>query len=109
MGYVAVLSKAVVDVFASEGFPGLITCWEFYGLLVGAGIGTGIQQLSFNAGALKNSLPAMTIGEPIVAFILGYTLLGEKFQVHGLGWVAMGAALAVMVVSTVFLSRRGVD
>lgn len=109
MGYVAVLSKAVVDIFADGGFSALLTSWEFYGLLAGAAIGTGVQQLSFNAGALKNSLPAMTIGEPIVAFILGYTLLGEKFQVHGPGWFAMAAALIVMVVSTVFLSRRGVD
>lgn len=109
MGYVAVLSKAVVDIFALAGAHGLLTSWEFYGLIAGAAIGTGIQQLSFNAGPLKNSLPAMTVGEPIVAFILGYTLLGEKFQVYGLGWLAMAAALAIMVISTVLLSRRGVD
>lgn len=109
MGYLAVLSKSVVAIFAADGVHGLLTTWEFYGLLACAGIGTGVQQLSFNAGALKSSLPAMTIAEPIVAFVLGYTLLGEKFQVHGIGWAAMGAALVVMVVGTVVLSRRGVD
>ena len=51
----------------------------------------------------------MTIGEPIVAFVLGYTLLAEKFQVQGLGWIAMGVALLVMVASTVVLSRKSVD
>jgi drug/metabolite transporter (DMT)-like permease len=109
MGYLAVLSKAVVAIFTADGIHGLITSWEGYGLLACAAIGTGVQQLSFNAGALKNSLPAMTIGEPIVAFILGYTLLAEKFQVHGLGWIAMAAALWVMVASTVVLSRKSVD
>ncbi|MCI1255499.1 DMT family transporter [Corynebacterium provencense] len=109
MGYVAVLSKAVVDIFTTDGVHGLVTSWEIYGLITGATVGTGIQQLSFNAGALKNSLPAMTIAEPVVAFILGYTLLGEKFQVHGTGWLVMAAALAAMIVGTVVLSRRGVD
>ncbi|AWT25255.1 hypothetical protein Csp1_04340 [Corynebacterium provencense] len=109
MGYVAVLSKAVVDIFTTDGVHGLVTSWEIYGLIIGATVGTGIQQLSFNAGALKNSLPAMTIAEPVVAFILGYTLLGEKFQVHGTGWLVMAAALAAMIVGTVVLSRRGVD
>lgn len=109
MGFLAVLSKSVVAIFTENGAHGLITSWEFYGLLACAAIGTGVQQLSFNAGALKNSLPAMTIAEPIIAFILGYTLLNEKFQVHGLGWSAMAAALAVMIVSTVVLSRKGVD
>lgn len=109
MGYLAVLSKSVVAIFTDDGFHGLITSWEGYGLLACAAIGTGVQQLSFNAGALKNSLPAMTIGEPIVAFVLGYTLLAEKFQVQGLGWIAMGVALLVMVASTVVLSRKSVD
>ena len=109
MGYLAVLSKSVVAIFTDDGLHGLITSWEGYGLLACAAIGTGVQQLSFNAGALKNSLPAMTIGEPIVAFVLGYTLLAEKFQVQGLGWIAMGVALLVMVASTVVLSRKSVD
>ncbi|AGP31764.1 DMT family transporter [Corynebacterium terpenotabidum] len=109
MGYLAVLSKAVVDIFAVDSVHGLLISWELYGLLACAAIGTGVQQLSFNAGALKNSLPAMTIAEPIVAFVLGYLLLGEKFQVYGLGWLAMAAALAVMIVGTVILSRKGVD
>ncbi|MCZ9309922.1 DMT family transporter [Corynebacterium uberis] len=108
-GYVAVLSKAVVDVFVHAGFWGLITNWETYGLIAGATLGTIVQQYSFNAGALKNSLPAMTITEPIVAFSLGYVVLGESFQVSSvLGWLAMGAALVVMIVSTIVLSSRGV-
>ncbi|KQB87194.1 DMT family transporter [Corynebacterium lowii] len=108
-GYVAVLSKAVVDVFLQGSFLGLLTSWETYGLIAGATLGTIVQQYSFNAGALKNSLPAMTITEPIVAFSLGYAVLGEHFQVNTpLGWSLMGLALLAMIVSTVVLSRRGV-
>lgn len=107
-GYVAVLSKAVVDIFVHQGWVGLVTNWEPYTLVAGATLGTIVQQYSFNAGALKNSLPAMTISEPIVAFTLGYIVLGESFQVTGWGWAAMGAALAAMFAATIVLSRKGV-
>ena len=86
----------------------LLTRWELYALIGLAIIGTAIQQASFNAGELKNSLPAMTVVEPIVAFILGYTILGEKFQVSGYQWIYMAVTIIVMVVVTVVLSRKSV-
>lgn len=109
MGYLALMSKAVVDTFRLRGAEGLVTGWELYALLALAGIGTAVQQLSFNAGALKNSLPAMTIVEPLVAFSLGYAVLGERFQVTtSVGWFSMCVALTVMVGATVALSRMSV-
>ncbi len=108
-GYVAVLSKAVVDIFLHGGPLALIFNWEGYALVLGATLGTIVQQYSFNAGALKNSLPAMTITEPIVAFTLGYAVLGEQFRVESpTGWFFMGLALLAMIFSTVILSRKGV-
>lgn len=109
MGYLALMSKAVVDTFRLRGVEGLVTGWELYALLALAGIGTAVQQLSFNAGALKNSLPAMTIVEPLVAFSLGYAVLGERFQVTTtVGWFSMCVALTVMIGATVALSRMSV-
>ncbi len=105
-GFVAVFSKAVADVFVSGGIPGLLTAWELYALTATASIGTYVQQNAFNAGALRTSLPAMKIGEPIVAFSLGYIVLGEKFQVYDWEWVWMGLAILVVVVATVVLSRK---
>ena len=109
MGYLAVLAKTVVDQFTREGLGGLFSHWEIYGLIIAAILGTLVQQASFNAGALENSLPAMTVVEPIVAFVLGYAILGERFQVEGPQWLIMGAVVVVMLVSTVVLSRKGVD
>lgn len=106
MGYVAVLSKAVTDIFARSGVLDLLISWELWGLIGLAVIGTAVQQASFNAGPLKNSLPAMTVVEPIFAFALGYTILGEKFDVSGYEWTYMAAALVIMIVSTVVLSRK---
>ncbi|KAB1502858.1 hypothetical protein F7230_07640 [Corynebacterium sp. 320] len=108
MGYLAVLSKAVVNIFGAFGLVALLQSWEIYGLIIAAALGTAVQQASFNAGPLKNSLPAMTVVEPIVAFILGYIVLGEKFQADGEQWIYLGLAIATMVGSTIILSRKSV-
>lgn len=109
-GYVALVAKAVVDIFSHEGVAAMLGSWELYTLIGLAGGGTVIQQYSFHAGALAHSLPAMTIMEPIVAFGLGYWVLGEKFQVNSsVGWCVMGGSLAIMVIATVVLSRLPVN
>lgn len=105
-GYVAVLSKAVADTFTSSGFLGILGAWEMYTLVLVATVGTLVQQNAFNAGALRTSLPAMKIGEPIIAFSLGYAVLLERFQVVDWEWIWMGLALALMIISTISLSRK---
>lgn len=107
-GYVAVLSKAVADVFVASGIPGLLTAWELYALILAASLGTWVQQNAFTAGALRTSLPAMKIGEPIVAFALGYLVLFERFRVEGWEWGWMVVAFGMMIVSTVVLSRLSI-
>ena len=108
--FVALLSKAVVDIFTHEGLSVLVGSWQFYGLIGLALTGTVVQQYSFNAGPLAHSLPAMTIFEPIVAFGLGYMVLGEKFLIDtAVGWAIMLIALTVMVLSTIVLSRSPVS
>lgn len=108
-GYVAVLSKATVNLFIDDGLHGLVFNWEGYALIGMATLGTIVQQSSFNAAALKHSLPAMTVAEPFVAFTLGYAVLGERFQVSGFEWVFMAVAAAAMVLSTFALSRQSLN
>ena len=106
-GFVAVLSKAFVDIAIHEGAIALVLSWETYTLIGGAALGTAVQQYSFNAGALRHSLPAMTVSEPIVAFSLGYAVLREQFQVTSvLGWAAMAVAVVAIAIATVMLTRR---
>lgn len=105
-GYVALLAKAVVELATLSGPLAILHSWEFYLFVLLTGTGTVVQQYSFHAGALASSLPAMTIMEPIVAFALGYWVLGEQFQVSTAGgWIVMACALAVMVLATITLSR----
>ncbi|MHA2787841.1 DMT family transporter [Corynebacterium sp. S7] len=108
-GYVAVLSKIVADQFFSGGFAELVENWHLYALIVAAIIGTAVQQLAFAAGNLSQSLPAMTVCEPIVAFALGYLVLGEEFHVTtAIGHAVLVAALLVMAVATFKLARKRV-
>ena len=108
-GYVAVLSKATVNLFMTGGIDALIFNWEGYALIGMATLGTIVQQSSFNAAALRHSLPAMTVAEPFVAFALGYAVLNERFQVAGFEWLLMVLAAAAMVVSTFALSRQSLN
>ena len=78
-GVLAVLTKSVVDTGAS-GLGNLLTAGETYGLIVVGVAGIYLQQLSFQAGALQTSLPIMTVLEPMVAVVLGLTLLHEQVQ-----------------------------
>lgn len=108
MGFLAVLSKSVVNIFAASGVEAVVSSWEVYGLILAAVMGTAVQQASFNAGPLKSSLPAMTVVEPIVAFLLGYLVLHEKLQVQGSEWAYVGLAIAALVGATIVLSQMSV-
>ncbi|GAA1471173.1 DMT family transporter [Corynebacterium felinum] len=105
-GFIAVLSKTTVDVYHVAGVKGLVVHWVLWVLIGGSVLGTIVQQYAFNTGALRLSLPAMTTVEPLVAFTLGYLVLGEKFHVHGWNWVIMGVALVSMILATFALSAR---
>lgn len=106
-GYLAVFSKTTVDAFVRGGVPELVTTWPLYALLGAAIVGTIVQQYAFSAGNLSQSLPAMKIFEPLLAYSLGMTLLGETFTVSTVwGWVLMALAVLAMFVATFFLSRK---
>lgn len=106
-GYLAVFSKTAVDAFVRGGVLELVTTWPLYALLGAAVVGTIVQQYAFSAGNLSQSLPAMKIFEPLLAYSLGMTLLGETFTVSTVwGWALMALAVVAMFVATFFLSRK---
>lgn len=105
-GFVALLSKSVIDIYVNHGLVKLLLAWELWLLIALALIGVGLQQAAFNAGPLQASLPAMTVVEPIVAFTLGYIVLGEHFQAVGAQWIALAIALATMIAATIALAAR---
>jgi drug/metabolite transporter (DMT)-like permease len=100
----AVLTKAIVDV-CDGGMWVLLRTPELYGWALVAVLGTIFQQSSFRASSLTASLPTMTVGEPLVASLLGVTVLGETLSADGPQLVVLVAAVAVVVVATTALAR----
>jgi len=51
------------------------------------------------------ALPAVTVGEPVVAAGIGVAVLHEQLHAGGAEWVLIGGLVAVMGVATVALAR----
>lgn len=100
----AVFTKAIVDV-SDGGLAALLRTPELYGWLLVAVLGTIFQQSSFRASALTASLPTMTVTEPLVASLLGVTVLGETVGADGSQLSVLVVAVAVVIVATAALAR----
>jgi hypothetical protein len=100
----SVLMKGVVDVI--EHTPGQL--WhrpELYAWVFAGVAGMIFHQSAYRAGALTASLPTIIVAKPVVAGVLGVTVLGETLRTDGTGWFVLVAAAAVVLVATVGLAR----
>nr|WP_313775335.1 DMT family transporter [Mycobacterium sp.] len=103
-GLVAILTKGVVDRLG-DGIWEVLRTPELYAWALVAVAGTGYQQAAFRAGSMTASLPTMTVTEPVVASVLGVVVLGETLRPGESGWIALIAAVTVMVGATAALAR----
>ena len=104
-GLTAALTKSVVDLLG-DGLPAVVTGWETWAL-VGAGVlGTLLQQAAFQAGSLAASLPAVTVGEPVVGVALGLAVLDEQVRADGAEWALIGVLVVAMVAAAAALAAR---
>jgi hypothetical protein len=100
----AVLTKGIVDV-VENGAGQLPHTPELYAWLLAALSGMIFQQSAFRAGALTASLPTITVAKPVVASVLGVTVLKETLEANGAEWILLTAAAFVVIVATVALAR----
>jgi hypothetical protein len=64
------------------------------------------QQSAFRAGALTASLPTMTVCKPVVAGVLGITVLGETLRAEGpAATIVLVLVVAVVIIATIALAR----
>jgi uncharacterized integral membrane protein len=103
-GLAAALTKGVVSLL-DDGPAAVLSHWSTYLLAAALLGGTLVQQSAFQAASLAASLPAATVGEPVVAIALGMTVLGERLQADGAEWLFIGVLVATMVAATVALAR----
>jgi drug/metabolite transporter (DMT)-like permease len=100
----AVLAKGVIEALAAGVGP-LLRAPELYALLLAALIAIVFQQSSYRAGALTASMPTMIVTEPVVASVLGVTVLGETLGAQGPEMLGLAAAAVLVIVATVALAR----
>jgi drug/metabolite transporter (DMT)-like permease len=100
----AVLTKGVVEVFR-DGPGAVLRAPELYAWIFAALVGTVFQQSAFRASTLTASLPAMTVAEPVVASVLGVTVLGETLDTPGPQTFILVAAVVAVVIATTALAR----
>jgi drug/metabolite transporter (DMT)-like permease len=104
-GVLAVLTKELVGAIRHGGIELALTTWPLYALLVIGAAGIYVQQLSFQAGALQASLPIITVLEPLIAALLGLTLLHEQLRASGPRLGLLVLAVVAMTIATVTLAR----
>lgn len=75
----ATLLKACTHLLALGPLT-LVTSWKPYALLAAGGIALLLNQLSFQAGPLSASLPAITVVEPLLAILLGVLVYHENLR-----------------------------
>ena len=104
-GISAALTKSSVVLLHRHGL-GALSYWEPYALAVIGALGFVVNQRAFQAGSLTASLPTLTVVEPVVAAIIGVTMLHETVATSGvLEWLAVAASVAAMIAATAVLSR----
>ena len=100
----SVLMKGVVDVI-ENGAGQLWDTPELYAWVFTGVAGMIFHQSAYRAGALTASLPTIIVAKPVVAGVLGVTVLGETLRADGTEWFVLVVAAVVMIGATVGLAR----
>jgi hypothetical protein len=100
----SVLMKGVVDVI-ENGAGQLWHTPELYAWVFTGVAGMIFHQSAYRAGALTASLPTIIVAKPVVAGVLGVTVLGETLRADGTEWFVLVVAAVVMIAATVGLAR----
>lgn len=106
-GLVGVLLDVVAQVWLDRGIAGFGHANGLTALISLLVMGTctiGSAQLSYQAGALAASVPAMVAAEPVVAVILGAALLNEHVPVSAGYVLAYLVCLALVLVGSIRLA-----
>ena len=98
------LLKETMDTL-NRGVGALFTTWPLYALVVVGAIGLLLNQLAYQAGPLRFSLPAVTTIDPIVSLIIGVAVFDEKFRNQTRYLLGEALGLLLIVTAAVGLTR----
>lgn len=103
-GYVAAVTERTGHLL-DRGVVHTLTTWTPYALLVGGVGALLLTQSAFHAGALRLSLPTLTVAQPLVAVAIGLGFFGEHVDSRGLAPVAELVGLGLVTVGVFVLAR----
>jgi hypothetical protein len=106
-GYVAAVTERTGHIL-DRGVVHTLGTWEPYALVVAAVGALLLTQSAFHAGALRLSLPTLTVAQPLVAVAIGLAFFGEHVDRHGLAPVAEALGLLMATVGVFALGRSPV-
>jgi drug/metabolite transporter (DMT)-like permease len=106
-GYVAAVTERTGHLL-DAGVVHTLTSWAPFALLGGGATALMLTQSAFHAGALRLSLPTLTIAQPLVAILIGLGFFGEHIDTAGLapllevlGLILMTAGVFALALSPV--------
>ncbi|MGH9125588.1 MAG: DMT family transporter [Acidimicrobiales bacterium] len=107
-GYASAVGERTARLL-DHGVGAVLTSWSPYVLILAGVTGLLLAQSAFQAGALRLSLPALTVTEPVVAIAIGQVLFGEHAASSLPARIAQLVALAVTVAAVFDLARTAGD
>jgi len=106
-GYVAALTERTGHIL-DGGVLHTLATWEPYAMLAGAIGALLLTQSAFHAGALRLSLPTLTVAQPLVAVAVGIGFFGEHVDARGPAPVLEVLGLALITFGVFALARSPV-
>jgi drug/metabolite transporter (DMT)-like permease len=106
-GYVAALTERTGHLL-DAGVLHALSTWEPYAMVIGGAGALLLTQSAFHAGALRLSLPTLTVAQPLVAVVIGLGLFGEHVDSSGLAPLAEVLGLAMVTFGVFALTGSSV-
>jgi len=106
-GYVGALTERTGHLL-DAGLLHTLTTWVPYALVIGAVVALVLTQSAFHAGALRLSLPTLTVAQPLVASAIGLGFFGEHINSRGPAPVLELLGLALVTFGVFALARSPV-
>jgi drug/metabolite transporter (DMT)-like permease len=94
-GYTAALTERTGRLL-DRGAIHTLTSWEPYALLAAGAVALLLTQGAFRAGALRLSLPTLTVAQPLVAIAISLSFFGEHIDTRGAAPVFEAVGLALV-------------
>ena len=102
--FMATLAKAFSGSL-DHGFGHVFRTWTPYAVVAGGIAALLFISTAYQAGRPTVTLPIITVLDPIVACVIGFTLYGESIRINGMRGPAIILAVVGMIVGLIVLSR----